>query len=114
MTSSFEIKGLNELQNKLNILQRDIDKIAKEEKVTLNDLFPPPFMRKYTQFSSIDEMVKKSPFKVENEEDFKNIPDKDWDVYVKEKTSFRSWDEMQSKAAEEYVGKQVQEAMKKI
>jgi hypothetical protein len=114
MTSSFEIKGLNEIQNKLNVLQHDIEKITKEERVTLNDLFPSSFMRKYTQFSTINEMVNNSPFKVESEVDFKNIPDNDWDVYVREKTSFQSWNEMKSKAAEEYMGKKVQEAIKKI
>jgi len=113
MTSSFEIKGLDELQNKLKNLQSEIEKLSGEKKVSFKDIFPPPFMRKFTQFSSIDEMVNKTPFKVESEEDFKKIPDEDWDVYVREKTSFKSWAEMQSKAAEEYFGKKVQEAIKK-
>ena len=51
--------------------------------------------------------------KVESEEDFKNIPDKEWDDYVREKTSFQSWNEMLFKAGEDNLGKQVQEAMKK-
>ena len=112
MTSSFEIKGLDKLQNNLKNLQRKIDKISGEQKVSFKDIFPSSFMSKFTQFSSIDEMVNKSPFKVENEEDFRKIPDKEWDVYVREKTPFKSWDEMLSKAGEEYIGKQVQEAMK--
>lgn len=113
MASSFEIKGLDELQNKLKNLQFDIEKLSGEQKLSFKDIFPTSFMRRFTQFSSIDEMVKNSPFKVECEEDFKNIPDIDWDKYVKEKTYFQSWDQMLSKAGEEYIGKQVQETMKK-
>jgi len=70
-------------------------------------------MTKYTQFKIIDDMVEKSPFKVESEEDFKNIPDKEWDKFVKERTSFQNWDEMLAKAGEEYYGKKVKERLEK-
>lgn len=111
---TFEIKGLGELQNKLKNLQSEIEKLSGEKKVSFKDVFPTSFMRKFTQFALIDEMINKSPFKVENEEDFKKIPDEAWDAYVREKTSFKSWAEMQSKAAEEYLGKKVQEATNKL
>jgi len=107
MKISFDLKGLENLQ-------RNIEKLSGEQKVTFDILFPTSFMRKHTQFDSINDMVNKSAFKVESEEDFKNIPDKEWDDYVREKTSFQSWNEMLSKAGEEYLGKQVQEAMKKL
>ena len=106
MKISFDLKGLENLQ-------RNIEILSAEQKVTFDKLFPASFMRKHTQFDSINDMVNKSPFKVESEEDFKNIPDKEWDDYVREKTSFQSWNEMLSKAGNEYLGKQVQEAMKK-
>lgn len=112
MSSSFEIKGLDEIQKNLNKLTNEIEKISGPHNVTLNDLFPHEFMSKHTRFASIDDMVKKSPFKVESEEDFKNIPDEAWDVYVRESTPFNTWAEMQSKAAEEYFGKKAQKAIK--
>jgi len=114
MSSSFEIKGLDEIQKNLNRLTNEIEKISGPQNVTLNDLFPGEFMSKHTRFSSIDEMVKKSPFKVESEEDFKNIPDEAWDDYVSKNTPFKGWAEMQSKAAEKYFGKKVQKAMGKL
>ncbi len=113
MSSSFEIKGLDEIQNNLNRLTNEFEKFSGPQAVTLNDLFPHEFMSKHTRFASIDELLKKSPFKVESEEDFKDIPEEAWDVYVRENTPFKSWAEMQSKAAEEYFGKNVQKAMKK-
>jgi len=114
MSSSFEIKGLGKIQNNLKRSSDEIEKLSGPQNVSFNDLFPREFMSKHTRFASIDEMVKKSPFKVESEEDFKNIPDEAWDVYVRENTPFNSWAEMISKAGEEYLGKQVREAMKKL
>jgi hypothetical protein len=113
MTISFKITGLDEFKKKLNNLNSDIDKLSGEHAISFNELFSVSFMRKHTQFSSIDEMVNKSPFRVESEEDFERIPDAEWDTYVKAKTSFDSWQEMQSKAAQEYFGKKVQAAFKK-
>jgi len=107
MKISFDLKALDNLR-------QNLDKLSKDPRVPFSLLFPSSFMKKYTQFNSIDEMVNKSPFKVESEEDFKKIPDKDWDVYVIEKTSFKSWGEMKSKAGEEYIGKQIHEALKKL
>ena len=97
---TFDLKGLEKLQRK-------VDKLSKEQKVSFENLFSPSFMTKYTQFRSIDDMVDKSPFTVESEEDFKNIPDDEWSKFVQERTSFQSWDEMLSKAGEEYLGKQL-------
>ena len=109
----FELKGLEELSKNLDKITKELESF-KDQRVTFNQLFQPAFMAKYTQFRTINEMVEKSPFKVESEEDFKNIPDKEWDNYVKEKTSFQSWDEMMSKAGQEYLGKKVQQAFGKV
>lgn len=109
----FELKGFEKLSGNLDNLTKEIESF-KEQEVSFNELFSPGFMAKYTQFRTLNEMVAKSPFKVGSEEDFKNIPDEEWDSYVKEKTTFQSWDEMMSKAGEEYLGKKVQETFAKI
>ena len=109
----FELKGFEELSKNLEKLTKEIESF-KEQEVSFDELFSPEFMAKYTQFRTINEMVAKSPFKVENEEDFKNIPDEEWDSYVKEKTSFQSWNEMMSQAGEEYLGKKVQQTFGKV
>lgn len=101
-----DLKGLKRLQ-------RGVERIPKEQEVSFEKLFSKSFMARYTKFKSINEMVDKSPFKVESEEDFKNIPDLEWDKYVKENTSFQNWDEMFSKAGEEYLGKQVKSEIDK-
>lgn len=109
----FEMKGLEELSKNLDNLTKKLEPL-KEQEVSFNELFPSTFMMKYTQFKTINEMVEKSPFKVESGADFKNIPDKEWDNYVKEKTSFQSWNEMMSKAGKEYLGEKVQKTFGKV
>jgi len=109
---SVKITGLDELTRNLNRLTKKIEGATQPRNVQLRDLFNSAFMMKFTSFSSFDEMVKKSPFKVESEQDFKAIPDDAWDDYVRKTTRFQSWDKMMAKAGEEYWGKIVKETMK--
>ena len=111
--TKFEMKGLEELSKNLDKITKKLESL-KEQEVSFSELFPSSFMMKYTQFRTIKEMVEKSPFKIESEEDFRNIPDKEWDNYVKEKTSFQSWDEMINKAEIEYLGEKVQKVFGKV
>lgn len=39
-------------------------------------------------------MIQANGFKVESEDDFKAIPDAEWDVFIHDNTSFGSWREM--------------------
>jgi len=109
----FEMNGLEVLSKNLDKLTKKLESL-KEQEVSFNELFPSSFMMKYTQFRTINEMVERSPFEIESEEDFRNIPDKEWDNYVKEKTSFQSWNEMINKAGNEYLGEKVQKAFGKV
>lgn len=99
---------------KFDKLKQEIDKIPEEQKASYDTLFSQEFMSKYTQFQTINEMVERSPFKVESEEDFKNMLGEEWDNYVNKKTSFQNWDEMLSQAGNEHLGKQVQQKLKKL
>ena len=47
-------------------------------------------------------MIKSSGYQANHQEDFKNIPDTEWDNYVSKRTRFRNWKEMMSLAAKEY------------
>lgn len=104
---SFEIKGLNELQNKLKKMSADAQAIHGNNEVKFSDLFPPVFMSRYTQFQSIDELCAKSGFKTDTPEDFKAIPDKPWDDFIAANTHFKNWKDMQAKAGAEWVKKKI-------
>jgi len=102
-----EISGLEELQKRLGDLAKGVEELDGEHRVTFNELFPPDFMKRYTTFESIDVMVKASGYKVENAEDFKAIPDTAWDSFVRQRTKFDNWGDMQAKAGEEWAAKRL-------
>jgi hypothetical protein len=60
-------------------------------------------MRRYTDFPTIQAMADASGFKIESQQDFEAIPDADWDAFVRSRTRFQTWQDMQAKAGEEYV-----------
>jgi len=64
-------------------------------------------MKKYSSFISLDEMLEKSPFKIESQEDFQKIDDAEWDIFIKNNTKFNSWEEMLSTASTIWVKKQL-------
>ena len=96
----FKMTGLDEMLKKLETLQRRAQNL--DGPVPFEDLFPPEFMRRYTDFKSIEEMLGGFSTPITSSEDFERISDTDWNVYVTDKTRFKSWDEMQSKAGQEY------------
>lgn len=99
--------GFDELSRKLNELQQNADELSGEQNLTFEELFPDEFMTQFTDYSSMENMISQSQFEVESPEDFKAIPDLEWDDYVKSKTSFDNWDEMMEKAVGEYVARRL-------
>lgn len=102
-----KIEGLDELEKSLKKLSSNAKKLSGTSAVPFDELFPPSFMRHHTDASNIDEFLNNSPFTIESEEDFLAIPDEDWDHYIKAHSNFSSWEDMQGKAAEDYVVKQL-------
>ena len=68
--------------------------------VSFTELFTPEFMRLYTQYESIEELLSSGGFEVNSEEDYEAIPDEDIDAHVAKTTNFRSWKEMLTEAIE--------------
>lgn len=107
MELKFDDSGLRNLEKKIN----DLDKKQKENggsvSIPFTELFNDKFMIENTQFQTFDELFEKSGFKIESQEDFKNIPDDEWDIFIKENTKFDSWQEMYSEAGTKYVASQL-------
>src|SRR2546425_2142749 len=93
-----KITGLDQLQRKLKRLEQNAASLHGTHEVPLTELMHPVFMRSCSSFQSFQGMLDASPFKVQTAEDFKAIPDAEWDAYVRTVTSFSSWQEM-TKAA---------------
>ena len=75
-------------------LERQLKEIEKQINEIINDnlkfssLFPDSFMRKYTNFSSIDELFSQSGFKRETKKDLAAINEKALDKYIKDNTKY--------------------------
>jgi hypothetical protein len=100
---SFEMKGFDKVIKKLGELEKKVGEYEKGKEVPIEALLNGSFMSKYTKFSSFDEMIAAHPYQGQ----WTDIPNEEWDEYVKETTSFSSWDEMLSKAGEIYLAKQL-------
>lgn len=67
---------------------------APHEYVHVDDLFSQSFMRRNTEFGSIDEFFARSPWNPTSEREVAAIPDEKLDAYVARHTSFENWQEM--------------------
>jgi hypothetical protein len=90
---------------KLRDLQRKAEQVDGEHSVPLTELFHDEFMLRNTEFPSVETMLEGSGWKIETKEDFANIPDEEWDAFIRERTRFASWDEMKNAAAQEWVSR---------
>ena len=84
-------------------LKKNLETLAATTEVKLGDMMNPAFVSAHSSYADLDELVKGSGFKVETPEDFKAIPDDEWDVFIKENTDFENWLEMQEAAHRDYV-----------
>lgn len=103
MSFRAEMRGMNQLKNKLRRLAQKAKALDGEHSVPLTELCPPAFMAKYTDFQTLEEMFEASGFTVETPEDFAAIPDSEWDTFVATVTRFPDWQSMQESAAAEWV-----------
>tara|TARA_B100001750_G_C15247948_1_gene466302 strand:+ start:63 stop:374 length:312 start_codon:yes stop_codon:yes gene_type:complete len=91
----------------LDALQKRLKKLSNTKSIPFEEMFSPSFMRSNTRFSNIENMFEASGYKVETEEDFEQIPDKEWNEFISSETKFKSWDDMIHAAGGEYVAKQL-------
>ncbi|VVO86248.1 hypothetical protein PS903_02033 [Pseudomonas fluorescens] len=84
-------------------LKQNIATLAATKEVQLGEMMNPAFISAHSSYADLDELIKGSGFKAETMDDFKAIPDDEWDVFIKENTDFEDWLEMQTIAHREYV-----------
>lgn len=105
--SSFKITGLDKLEKQLKQMEKGAKELSNTTHISFGELFSTSFMRKYTSFSSMDELLDAGGFKVESQEDFEAIPDIEFDKHIAAYTKFKNWDEMLSEATSQYVIKKL-------
>jgi hypothetical protein len=102
-----KIEGLDRLMNRLEELKKSAEKLDGEHQLSLNELFPDFFMLRYTDFSTIDEMFKKSGFAIETQNDFDNLSQDEWGEFISGHTQFENWQEMKQTATKEWTQKKL-------
>ncbi|KRQ86017.1 hypothetical protein ABG79_02149 [Caloramator mitchellensis] len=104
---SYKIKGFDEFSKNLKKIEDNLKELEKNNTVSFDELFNSQFMSRYTNFSSFEELLSYGGFEVNSQEDFEAIPDNKMDEVVRKTTTFSSWEEMLSKAAETYIAKKL-------
>lgn len=101
MDFEVDTSGFDELINKL-------EKIGGENEVSFGELFPDSFIKKHTEFETLEVLFEESDYDVKSEEDFKQIPQEDWDNFIENHTEFSSWQDMMGKAFQRWVGEKLE------
>jgi len=107
---SMRLEGFDELQRAFKRVEKAIEGIDGENKVPFDEIFPPAFIRKYTDFEDIGAMIDASGHDVQSPEDFRAIPDDEWEKLIKARTRFESWAGMQMEATKYWAGKKIERA----
>jgi hypothetical protein len=97
-----EITGLDELSRKLKDLGDRAQELDGQHEIPLSELLTPVFVAGCSRFQSTDELFKASGFKVESTEDFKAIPDAEWDAFIGSNTAYSTWQAMLDEAVKEW------------
>jgi len=100
----FDVDGFDELSDKINDMQEAAEGLEEKDEIRFDELFRDEFMKKYTDFDSINAFFEKSAWDIESRDDFEEIPTDELDNYVqKHSTLLNSWGEMVRQAKLEYV-----------
>lgn len=91
--------------NQIKQLQRNLEEASNTKQLSFSELFNPEFLSECSSFTSIEDLFEKSGFHVESAEDFKAIPDDEWESFIVNNTSYESWGDMQSDAATKAMSK---------
>jgi hypothetical protein len=104
---SVHIEGFEDFDEELQDLQERADELDGRSEIPMDQLFTESFMQSYTPFSSLAAFFDDSPWTVETKEDFKSIPEDEFDRYVDEHTGFDDWETMLQAAGREWVTRQL-------
>ena len=101
------ITGFRELDRNLNRIRRNVRAIDGTNHVPVTEMFPPAFMRQYTDVGSFEELIEVGGFAVRTPEEFEAIPDAEWDAHIAQVTRFPNWEAMLKKGGTKWMTRQI-------
>ena len=104
---SIKVTGLKELEQKLKDIGDRAQKLQGTTNVPLSELLTVEFLKTCSRFNSLSEMFNASGYVITNADDFKAVPDDQWDKFIKQNTSFADWNELLGAAAKDWTKDQL-------
>ncbi|MCI7638242.1 MAG: hypothetical protein MSS60_00250 [Clostridiales bacterium] len=101
--SGIKMDGLDDLKRELSRIQKNARELDGKREIPFDQLFSRAFMRKYTRFASIDELLEAGGFHAHTNDEFESIPENELDTHIAKCTKFKSWEAMLQEATEQYV-----------
>jgi hypothetical protein len=106
-----KVNGIDEVRKNLENLSLRAKEIEGENKIRLDELFINSFMKKYTEFETLECFAEHCENSLGS--DFASLVSIETDkerlnYLIKEKTSFENWDEMLNKAFIEWIARKLQ------
>lgn len=90
-----KIVEFDEIQSELKNLLKGLKKLSETTEVGFLEVLSPNFIKRYTNFSNFEEMLKSSGSIIESEKDFIELEKSpQWNDFVCQNTKFNSWEEM--------------------
>lgn len=100
-------EDFQELADDFEEMAENAEELDGENEVNLSEILTEEFMREHTDTTSFDDFLENSPWTVESEEDFEEIPEEEFDQYIQENSDFDSWDKMVSEAGKEWMLREI-------
>ena len=97
-----KITSSGNLERKLKDLAERARQLDGSHEVPITELLTPTFLAACSRFSSFQEMLQASGFSVNSAEDFRAIPDEEWDAFVASNTSYPDWKSLRVAAGREW------------
>jgi hypothetical protein len=104
---SVTVTGLKELERKLKDIGDRAQKLQGTTDTPLSELLTAEFLKTCSRFSSLNELFNASGFVITDADDFKAVPDGQWNEFIKQNTSFANWNELLSAAAKDWTKDQL-------
>lgn len=102
----FKIEGLDELQEKLDALTQKVQELDGKN-IPMSEVLTSDFISRSTKFSSLEDLLEASGFKIESQDDFAAIPVDDLDRFIRSNSLFDSWNALLSAAGSEWAKKKL-------
>ncbi len=101
------MKSSDNLPNKSNKTKKNAHKKSEKSTLPWEELLSDVFMKQYSPYENLNQFLEASGFKIENAEDFQQIPEDKWNEFIKASTTFNSWEDMLGTATKSWIKKKL-------